>query len=300
MRITQRAVTLTSLQGLNSNLAALAKMQQQLTSGKTISQPSDDPTGTNTSMITRQGMAGVTQQARNISDGSTFLDATDSALQDILDQVQRVRDLTVQALNTGSQDTNSNQAIATEVTGVRQSMLGQANQVVQNRPLFGGVTSGSKAYDDTGAYVGVGGANGIPVKPITRRVSDVETIRADITGPEAFGDPASGKDLFSVVSNIAAHVGDTTALTADLADLDKVMDGMKTALADVGTRQARMETAANVNSSQQLTLQTQLQNTENVDMPKTIMELQMQQTGYQASLSATAKALPPSLVDFLR
>jgi flagellar hook-associated protein 3 FlgL len=300
MRITQRAVTLTSLQGLNSNLAALAKMQQQLTSGKTISQPSDDPTGTNTSMITRQGMAGVTQQARNISDGSTFLDATDSALQDILDQVQRVRDLTVQALNTGSQDTNSNQAIATEVTGVRQSMLGQANQVVQNRPLFGGVTSGSKAYDDTGAYVGVGGANGIPVKPITRRVSDVETIRADITGPEAFGDPASGKDLFSVVSNIAAHVGDTTALTADLADLDKVMDGMKTALADVGTRQARMETAANVNSSQQLTLQTQLQNTENVDMPKTIMNMQMQQVGYQAALSVTAQSLQKKLVDFLR
>jgi flagellar hook-associated protein 3 FlgL len=300
MRITQRAVTLTSLQGLNSNLAALSKMQQQLTSGKTISLPSDDPTGTNTSMITRQGIAGVTQQARNISDGSTFLDATDSSLQDMLDQAQRVRDLTVQALNTGSQDTNSNQAIATEVTGVRQSMLGQANQVVQNRPLFGGVTSGSKAYDDTGAYVGVGGANGIPVKPLTRRVSDVENIRVDITGPEAFGDPASGKDLFSVVSNIAAHVGDQTALTSDLADLDKVMDGMKTALADVGTRQARMETAATVNSSQQLTLQTQLQNTENVDLPKTIMNMQMQQVGYQAALSVTAQSLQKTLVDFLR
>src|SRR3954468_20274766 len=303
MRITQRAVTLTSLQGLNSNLAALSKMQQQLTSGKTISLPSDDPTGTNTSMITRQGIAGVTQQARNIADGSTFLDATDSALQDMLDQVQRVRDLTVQALNTGSQDTTSNPAtpaIATEVNGVRQSMLGQANQVVQNRPLFGGVTGGSKAYDDTGAYVGVGGANGIPVKPLTRRVSDVENIRVDITGPEAFGDPASGKDLFSVVSNIAAHVGDQTALTSDLADLDKVMDGMKTALADVGTRQARMETAATVNSSQQLTLQTQLQNTENVDLPKTIMNMQMQQVGYQAALSVTAQSLQKTLVDFLR
>src|SRR4051794_25117933 len=175
MRITQRAVTLTSLQGLNSNLAALSKMQQQLTSGKTISLPSDDPTGTNTSMLARQGIAGVTQQARNISDGTTFLDATDSALQDMLKQVQRVRDLTVQALNTGSQDAQSNNAIATEVSGVRDSLLGQANQVVQGRPLFGGVTTGSQAYDSsTGKYVGVGGANGIAVKPITRRVSDVE------------------------------------------------------------------------------------------------------------------------------
>jgi flagellar hook-associated protein 3 FlgL len=300
MRITQRAMGLTSLQGLSSNLSALNKMQQQLTSGKTISRPSDDPTGTNTGMIARQGIAGVTQQARNISDGTTFLDATDAAMQDMLSQMQRVRDLTVQALNTGAQDTASNQAIATEVTGVRQSLIGQANQVVQGRPLFGGVTSGTKAYDDTGAYVGVGGANGIPVKPLTRRVSDVETIRVDITGPEAFGDPAAGKDLFSVVKNIAGHVGDTTALTADLADLDKVMDGMKTALADIGTRQAQMETAANVNSSQQLTLQTKLDDTENVDMPKTIMNMQMQQVGYQAALAVTAQSLQKTLVDFLR
>src|SRR3954468_11965769 len=174
MRITQRAVTLNSLQGLNSNLAALNKLQQQLTSGKTISKPSDDPTGTNTSMITRQGIAGVTQQARNISDGQTFLDSSDSALQDMLKQVQRVRDLTVQALNTGAQDAPSQNAIATEVGGVRESLIGQANQVVQGRPLFGGVTSGSKAYNADGSYAGIGGDGVVAVQPITRQVSDVE------------------------------------------------------------------------------------------------------------------------------
>lgn len=304
MRITQRAVSLTSLQGLNSNLAKLNNLQQQLTSGKTISKPSDDPTGTNTSMITRQGIASVTQQARNISDGQTFLDASDSALQDMLNQVQRVRDLTVQALNTGSQDSTSESAIATELTGVRQSMLGQANQVVQGRPLFGGVTNGDKAYNDDGSYAGVGGANGIAVKPLTRRVSDVEAIRVDITGPEAFGDPTSGKDLFGVVQNIVDHIHSSTDLstdlTADLSDLDSVIDGLKTAVADIGTRQARMQTAASVNSTQQLNLQAQLQNTESIDMPKTIMNLQMQQVGYQAALSATAQALQPTLVDFLK
>src|SRR3954451_7792698 len=254
MRITARALATNSLRGLNNNLARVTKLQNQLTSGRTISTPSDDPTGTNTSMITRQGQAANTQQARNISDGHTFLDATDSALQNMLDQARRVRDLAVRALNTGGSSTASNAAIATEVDGIQQSLIGQANQVVQGKPIFGGVTSGNQAYLADGTYVGVGGANAIPVYPVTRRVSDVESIRVDITGPEAFGDPASGKDLFAVVANIAAHVGDQTALTSDLADLDKVMDGMKTALADVGTRQARMETAATVNSSQQLTL----------------------------------------------
>src|ERR671926_472356 len=102
MRITQRAVTLNGLQGLNSNLAALNKLQNQLTSGTTISKPSDSPTGTNTSMITHKAIASTDQYSRNITDGTTFLDATDSALQDLLDQVRKVRDLTVQALNDGA------------------------------------------------------------------------------------------------------------------------------------------------------------------------------------------------------
>src|SRR4051812_10961939 len=169
MRVTQRSVVLTSLQGLNSNLAKTDKIQQQLTSGKTISRPSDSPTGANTSLLTRQAISGNDQYARNISDGRTFLDATDSALQDMLDQVRKVRDLTVQALNGGAQSAQSQDAIATEVAGIRESMLGQANQVVQGRPLFGGVTTGNKAYDASGAYVGVGGTGGIARQPLTPR-----------------------------------------------------------------------------------------------------------------------------------
>jgi flagellar hook-associated protein 3 FlgL len=300
MRITQRAVVQTSLRGLNSNLQAYNKLQQQLTSGKTISRPSDSPTGTNTSLITRQSMAGNDQYARNISDGQTFLDSTDSAIQDMLTQVRRVRDLTVQALNGGAQSDSSQQAIATEVSGIRQSMLGQANQVVQGRPLFGGVTAGNRAYDDSGAYIGVGGTGGVAVQPLTRRVSDVETLRVDITGAEAFGDPASGKDLFSVVNSVVAHVADTTALSDDLKDLDGAINGLLAAAADVGTRSSRMQTAATVNSSQALSLKTQLSTTEDVDLPKTIMEMQMQQNGYQAALQVTSQVIQPTLLDFLK
>lgn len=308
MRITQRSVALTSLQGLNGNLSALQKLQQQMTSGKMISLPSDDPTGTNTAMITRGSMAGNAQAARNITNGQTFLDATDSTLQDMLTQVQRVRTLTVQALNSGSNDSVAEGNIATEVTGIRESLIGAANQVVQGRPIFGGVTSGSIAYNPDGTYAGLGGDGSMPgVQPQNVRVSDVEAIRVDITGPEAFGKPSTGKDLFSVVANIAQHISDpatgatdATALANDLNDLDTVINGMKTALADVGTREARMQTAATNNSSQQLSLQTALSATEDVDLPKTIMNLQMQQTGYQAALQVTAQALQPTLLDFLK
>ena len=293
MRITQRAVALTSLQGLNRNLDAVGKLQTQLTSGRLINTASDSPTGTNRAMQTRDEQAAVAQQARNISDAQSWLDQSDSALQTMISTARRVRDLTVQGLSTGSASATSQQALAIEVTSLREGLLSLANLQVQGRPLFGGVTSGGKAYDATGAWVGQGGA------PVTRRVSDSEKMRVDITGPEAFGVP--GNDLFAVVERIATDlVANPTALSTHLADLDVIMNGMSTAVADVGTRGSRLERVAQINSDRAIRLTQQLAETESIDLPNTIMRLEMQKVGYEAALSATAKAIQPTLMDYLR
>jgi flagellar hook-associated protein 3 FlgL len=293
MRITQRAVALTSLTGLNRNLDAVGRLQQQLTSGRLLNAPSDSPTGTNQAMQTRGEQAANAQQARNISDAKTWLDSADSTMQGMLDMVRKVRDLTVQGASTGSASTSSREAIATEVASLREALIGLANRNVQGRPLFGGVTSGTVAYTTAGTWAGQGGT------PVTRRVSDVEVIRVDINGPEAFGNPA-GKDLFAVVADVAHDVvSDPDALSGHLQALDGVMNTMLSALADLGARAKRIEGAEQLNSDRTLTLASRLAETENIDLPRTIMELEMRKVGYEAALAATAKALQPTLVDFL-
>jgi flagellin-like hook-associated protein FlgL len=293
VRITQRAVALTSLQGLNRNLDAVGKLQQQLTSGRLINAPSDSPTGTNRAMQTRGEMASVAQEARNIADGGNWLDQTDSTLQNMLDVTRKVRDLTVQGLSTGASSDASQKALATEIASLREGLLTLANTNIQGRPLFGGVTPGQKAYDATGAYVGLAGP------PVTRRVSETEVLRVDLTGPEAFGTP--GDDLFAVVDRIAKDLlADPAAVEGHLADLDVVLQGMYTAVADVGARANRIDGLAQINADRALTLESLLAETENVDLPNTIMKLQMQQVGYEAALAATAKAISPTLMDYLR
>lgn len=298
MRITQRAVALTSLQGLNRNLDAVGRLQQQLTSGRLISKPADSPTGTNRAMQTRSDQAATQQYARNISDGRTQLEATDSALTTMLSQVRRVRDLTVQASNTGALGSSSHAAIAAEVGQLKASLLDLANQKLQGRPLFGG-TKDVTAFDAAGSYQGSPAAG----PQVTRRVSDTETVRVDITGEEAL-QLADGTTLFTIVENISAALSgaavDEAALRAGLTDLDAVRDTMLTALADVGARAARIEIADQVTADRALTLSSRLAETESIDLPKTIMELEMQKVGYEAALAATAKALQPTLVDFLR
>jgi flagellin-like hook-associated protein FlgL len=293
VRITQRAVALTSLQGLNRNLDAVGKLQQQLTSGRLINAPSDSPTGTNLAMQTRGEQAAVAQQARNISDAKSWLEQGDSTLRLMLDTSRRVRDLTVQGLNTGAVSDASQQALAAEVKSLREGLLSLANTAVQGRPVFGGVTPGAKAYNDDGTYAGLAGAG------VTRRLSAGETLRVDVDAVQAFG--PDGNNLFDVVERIAADLtADPTALAGHLDDLDGMIKRMSTAVADVGSRAARVERTEQVNFDRSLTLQSRLAETENVDLPNTIMMLQMQQVGYQAALAATAKAISPSLLEYLR
>jgi flagellar hook-associated protein 3 FlgL len=298
MRITQKAISQTALQGLNRNLTQLGKLQEQLTSGKVVSRPSDSPTAVNRSMQIRKDQAATAQHARNISDAQSWMETTDTALTSMVAQVRRVRDLTVQAANDGAMTTEARTAISAEVAALRDSLLGLANENVDGRPVFGGATSGTKAYEADGTWVGVGSADGTGVVPIKRRISNDEQVRIDTTGPEAFGPP--GSDLFTVVGKIAADVGAGVSVQDDLTDLDAAIDRLLTAASTVGARAARVDNAAQVNTDRSLALKKQLTNVEDVDLPKTIMQLQFQQTGYQAALQATAQVIQPSLADFLR
>jgi flagellin-like hook-associated protein FlgL len=299
MRITQRAVTLTSLQGLNRNLEQLGKIQNQLTSGKLINKPSDSPTGTNKAMQTRSEQAAVAQQGRNVSDAKTWLDQGSSSLMQMMNMTQRVRDLTVQGMNTGAVSPASQKALATEVASLREGLLNMANTRVAGRPVFGGVTAGDVAYDVGGNYVGTTVTPGSTVGTVARRVSDSELLRVDLTGPEAFG--SGNASLFSVVGRIATDLESAPdSLKDDLAALDTALRTMQGAVADIGARGARLERVEQVNADRTLGLRTQLGTVENIDLPLTIMNLNMQQTGYEAALSATAKVISPTLLDFLR
>jgi flagellar hook-associated protein 3 FlgL len=78
------------------------------------------------------------------------------------------------------------------------------------------------------------------------------------------------------------------------------MDRVTGALSEVGTRTARVERALQSAKDAELGLTNSLSEIENTDLPKAMVELQMQEVAYQAALAATARVLQPSLVDFLR
>ena len=292
MRVTERGISTTSLNNLQKSLGRNANIQEQLSSGKVINRPSDSPTGTVSALQLRAENRALQQYSVNANDGMAWLDMADTALTTTSTQLNRVRDLVLQGINTGSASDTSPAALAAEVDALRQSLVGVSNTSYLGRPIFGGNTPGEQAYSSTGTYQGDAGK-------VNRTIGDGDPVQVNLTGPEVFG---TGNDnLFNVLSSISdAMKNDPSKLGAELKRLDSVSINVKTGLSQVGARYNRIESMKNSADNRIITLNSQLSAVEDIDLPATIMEMQLQQTAYQAALSATAKVIQPSLVDFLR
>jgi flagellar hook-associated protein 3 FlgL len=292
-RVTERSIATNVLVGLQGNLTRLGETQTRLSNGKVISRPSDSPTGTVAAMQYRGDIAAAKQYSRNADDGAGWLGAADSALSNVVDGVQRARDLILQGMSSGtggSQDARD--ALAVEVDSVRGDSIGLANATYLNRPVFGGTTNGAQAFSPAGAYAGDTGT-------VQRTVGDNLKVRVDTDGQAVFG--TGNTQLFQVLADAANDLRtNPSALGGDLDRLDQAFHAVQAAHAGVGARYNQITDARQAADDHVIDLTKQLSDVEDVDLPKTITELQLQQTAYQAALAAGAKIVQPSLVDFLR
>ena len=305
LRVTQRSIATQTLAGLQNNIGRLGEIQQRLSSGKQISKPSDSPTGTVSAMQLRSEIRANEQWSRNADDGIGWLGTMDQTLSSSLTSVQKVRALTLQGLNSGATSQQALDALAVEVGQINQTLVSLSNTTYLGRPVFGGTTGGTAAYDANGTFVGspqqpAPPAPAVAPVPVTRTVGAGAQVRVDQTGPEVYG--PDGANLFGVVSDIQAHMlaGDNAALAVDLGKLDTAMNRMLSKLAEVGAGYNRVEQMQRAADDRVMSLTSSLTEIEDIDLPRTIVELQMQQVAYEAALGATQKIITPSLADFLR
>lgn len=291
LRITQKSLTMTTSKNLQVNLSQMQRLQEQLSSGKLISKPSDSPTGTVSALKLRTDLRRGEQLERNANDSIAWLNAADSTMFEGMEVFNRVRSLVLQGMN-GSAGTEAREALAVEIEGLREHMLGVANTQHLGRPLFGGTTGGDQAFNPDGTYAGDDGA-------IERTVMDGLTVRVNVTGDQAFG--PDGGNVFDVLTSIVHNLRtDPSSLGADLGALDERAVAFRAAHAQVGARYNQVEAMRVRTESARLNSENALAEVESVDLPKTIMELKLQEVAYQAALSATARVIQPSLLDFLR
>ncbi|WNB85255.1 flagellar hook-associated protein 3 [Cellulomonas sp. ATA003] len=317
-RVTQQTVQRSTLTNMQHNLSAMSDLQSKLSGLKNITKPSDDPSGTAAAMSLRSALRANEQHARNVSDGGGWLTTADSALQSSLGALGQVRDLTVQGASTGVLNKESREALAVEIEGLRDVLLAQANTTYLGRSVFAGTAAGAAvtgpAPKPTGTTPPAAGpaAPAVPGAPIPapytfdtfsgaaveRRVDASTTVRVDVDGAKAFG---SGEtSVFATLDDIAAKLRAGQEVGPSLTALDAHRDDMLEQLTALGARQSQLEAAGARTMETKISLTSQLADIEDVDLPGTIIEVQMQEVAYQAALGAASRVLQPTLMDFLR
>ena len=165
MRVTESSTNRATLANLQLDASRLADLQEQMSSGRQITKPSDNPTGTVSALQLRSQLKQLTQYQSSATDALGWLTTVDSAYNSISKQLQQVRTLVVQGMNTGTGSVTSNEALAQQVDQARASLLSLANSSYLGRPVFGGTTANGAAYDTSGTYVG---DNGVVSREIGR------------------------------------------------------------------------------------------------------------------------------------
>ncbi|GIG35480.1 flagellar hook-associated protein FlgL [Cellulomonas pakistanensis] len=295
-RVTQLTVRNSTLGNLQANLHKMSQLQTQMSSGVKINRASDDPSGTADVLKIQGDQKLLAQYDRNAADGEAWLVTVDSALTTSLANLRKVRDLTVQGGN-GALGSTSREALAQEISGLKDALLAQANTSYLGRPVFAG-TVAAPAFgagdDPAGAYdyKGVDGAT------VTRTVASGTTVRVDSDGAAVFG--TGDESVFALLDGIVATLRAGGDPSDQLDAVDDRLDAMTTELSSVGARQNQVDSAQSLIAENTITAKTRLGAIQDVDLAQIILDLQSQEVAYQGALGAAAKVLQPTLLEFLR
>jgi len=286
------------LQDVFAAQRSLADIQRQIASGKRLQKGSDGPAQVVTTLDHRARLARSEQLDRNADQARQWLGAADLTTQTVIGRMTEARTLLVQARSSALDD-RGREAIANQIRDIKASLVESANTMLMGRPLFGGTTSGTQAYDAGGNYVGDTGSVTIPV-------SVGVTMSVSRTGPEVFGthdplDPMSG-DIFQQLDAIAAAVAsnDVDGIGMGITKLDAAMDRVELIQVELGSRMVQVDDLRASAAVQDDQLRAAVSELEDVDYAEAAVLLKSRTAAYEAALAVTAQVVQKSLLDFLR
>ena len=166
MRVTSDMSQRHVLSDLRRVQERLATAQSQVSSGKRIEKPSDDPLGAERAMRLNDQLESTGAYRTAVDESRSWLDATDSALSSLNDVVQHVRELTLQAAN-GSTSDAGRQSIKAQIDQLTEEAKNTLNSAYDGRYIFSGTATDTPPYSAaTGdAYQGDAVARRAPDRP---------------------------------------------------------------------------------------------------------------------------------------
>jgi flagellar hook-associated protein 3 FlgL len=289
--------------GVNSMLerqSALSRAQLQISTGKRILSPRDDPPAAAHALNLRTAITQVEQYQVNADQATARLELEEASLSGVDDILPRVLELALQGMN-DTYTPEARQAIADELRQLNDELMALANTKDSNGEyIFAGYNADaipfSNPADGVFAYSGDMGTRKIQISA-TRQIQDREN------GYDVFMniETSTGgrRNLFETVHGIIAGLEADAPNGVFIDDLHMAQEHIETVRAREGARLNSIEDQSNVNEDFILTMKTALSETEDLDMAEAVSRFEQDLLALQAAQQTFNKVQGLTLFNYL-
>jgi flagellar hook-associated protein 3 FlgL len=288
--------------GITNSQSSWLKYGEQMSTGKRVNRPSDDPIAASQAVALSQAQAQTSQFASARTFATQRISQEENTLSSVTSAIQSAQEKIVYASN-GTLSDDDRASLATDLQGIRSQLLNLANSQDGNgRYMFAGYKTSSAPFATDGTYSGgttnieqqVDASRSMVIGHTGDKIFDSITSNAvqepDNTAPET--------NLFAMLDTAIAALktpvaGDDVAQTTAQAAVDKTNRGLRNALnnvlsvrAEVGTQLNELDKLDELGNDRSLSQTQQMSNLVDVDWNSTISSYTMQQAALQASYKA--------------
>ena len=277
---------------------SLATSEQQLASGNSVNQPSDNPVAAAQIVSLNTLLSQNATYAQNTQNGISILQASTQTIGSALTLMQSAQQIAVQGQNSTltSQDMS---AMADQVNALLEQMLTTANQQYSNTYLFSGTqtaapfvaTRDAQGLIQSVTYTGDTGV-------LQRTYGPSQTIPISLPGSQVF---QGSTDMFAALVSLRndLQAGNQTNIATDLTSLGQGMAQLTNADSSLGADLQRLQLSQSALQSYGQYLQTQLASTQSANIPAVTLQFSEQQASLQAALQAGSKIMQTTLLNYL-
>jgi flagellar hook-associated protein 3 FlgL len=296
MRVTSNMVP-DILAGLQQSQATLNAALEEVSTGKSVTQPSDNPAASAQMVNNTIESGNVDQYSQNVSSVLSTVQSADSALSNVVSSLSSAISLGTQGAN-GTTNASNLQAIVSQVQNILNSVVSQANASYGGVYLFGGTATASAPYaadpssPDGYTYTGNSTTNSV-------EVGDTLSVQVNLPGNQVFSN-ASTNVIGSLSSLVTAlKSGDTSSIASAVTGVTNAMNYVSQQRVFYANAESQLNAQDSALKQETVTLTSQQTSLIGVDMAQAATQLSQAETANSAALAAAAKVLPNSLLNYL-
>jgi flagellar hook-associated protein 3 FlgL len=270
---------------------------QQISTGRDVNQLSDNPSAAAQVVLNHVQTSQDTQYLANISALTSQGQAIDSTLSSTVQAVNQAISLGVEGAN-GTLSNSDRQAVASQVIGIRDQVLGLANTSYQGNYVFAGTATATQPFvlDATQPngvkYNGNSGVNSTQIAP-------GQTIATNLPGNQIFTNPSG--DILGALNGLITALQTNTGIAAANTNLSQAFSQLNTQRVFYGNALQQLQSSQTFLNSDKVTLATQENSLVGVDLATSISNLEQAGVATNAILGATGQILSTlNLLNYLK